>query len=221
MIKNLFIYGSGGFGREVKMLVDQINEHNITWNLLGFIDDDVQKKNKKIVEDFKVIGDSNFLLKYNEEADVIIAIGQPIARKNVYNKIKENLKLSFPNVIHPTSKIEKKTLKLGKGNILSTYSVISTNSSLDDFNHVHMKSLIAHDVKIGSFNNIFPGVNISGAVKIGDICDIGIGSSIRQGVIIPSNVKIGGNSFVLRNIEKNYSYLGVPVKKIFKLKEIH
>ncbi len=220
MIKNLFIYGSGGFGREVKMLVDQINEHKVTWNLLGFIDDDVQKKNKKIVKDFKVIGDSNFLLKYNEEIDVIIAIGQPIARKNVYNKIKENLKLSFPNVIHPTSKIEKKTFKIGKGNILSTYSAISTNVSLDDFNHVHMKSLIAHDVKIGSFNNIFPGVNIGGAVQIENICDIGIGSSIRQGVIIPSNVKIGGNSFVLKNLEKNYSYLGVPVKKIFKLKEV-
>ena len=31
--------GAGGFGREVKMLIDQINEVEKKWNFVGFFDD--------------------------------------------------------------------------------------------------------------------------------------------------------------------------------------
>jgi len=38
-MQDIVIVGAGGFGREVKMLIDQINEKENTYNILGFYDD--------------------------------------------------------------------------------------------------------------------------------------------------------------------------------------
>ena len=38
-MKDLYIIGAGGFGREVAWLVERINDVAPIWNLKGFIDD--------------------------------------------------------------------------------------------------------------------------------------------------------------------------------------
>ena len=41
-LKKLVIFGAGSSGKEIKMLVDEINDKSNTWEIAGFID-----KNKK------------------------------------------------------------------------------------------------------------------------------------------------------------------------------
>ena len=38
-MKDIAIYGFGGFGREVACVIQAINEIEPTWNLVGFFDD--------------------------------------------------------------------------------------------------------------------------------------------------------------------------------------
>ena len=38
-MKNIVIVGAGGVGREVSLIIQQINMLEPTWNLLGYIDD--------------------------------------------------------------------------------------------------------------------------------------------------------------------------------------
>ena len=38
-MKDIAIYGAGGFGREVACLLRKINEQTSQWNLIGFFDD--------------------------------------------------------------------------------------------------------------------------------------------------------------------------------------
>jgi hypothetical protein len=45
-MENIVVVGAGGFGREVKMLIDQINEESPKFNFIGFYDDSVQKGTK-------------------------------------------------------------------------------------------------------------------------------------------------------------------------------
>ena len=40
-MKDIAIYGAGGFGREVACLLRRINEQAPKWNLIGFFDDDI------------------------------------------------------------------------------------------------------------------------------------------------------------------------------------
>ena len=39
-MKDVVIYGAGGFGREIACLLRLINEKCEEWNLMGFLDDD-------------------------------------------------------------------------------------------------------------------------------------------------------------------------------------
>lgn len=54
-MKNIVIIGAGGFGREVKWFIDEINGVNKQWNFIGFVDDNLPKGT--VINDSNVIGD--------------------------------------------------------------------------------------------------------------------------------------------------------------------
>lgn len=43
-MRDIAIYGAGGFGKEVACLLNRINEVNHQWNLIGFFDDIKRKE---------------------------------------------------------------------------------------------------------------------------------------------------------------------------------
>ena len=43
-MKDIAIYGAGGFGREVASLIKRINRIENQWNFVGFFDDDFRYK---------------------------------------------------------------------------------------------------------------------------------------------------------------------------------
>jgi hypothetical protein len=59
-MNDIAIYGCGGFGREVKALIDQINMKGGGFNFIGFFDDGVEKG--KVINNFPVIYILFFLL---------------------------------------------------------------------------------------------------------------------------------------------------------------
>ena len=52
-MKDLYIIGAGGFGKEVAWLAERINEVEEIWNIKGFIDDDASLWGKT-VDDYPV-----------------------------------------------------------------------------------------------------------------------------------------------------------------------
>ena len=38
-MKDIVIIGAGGIGREVAWIIEEINEVNSTWNIVGFVDE--------------------------------------------------------------------------------------------------------------------------------------------------------------------------------------
>ena len=49
-MRNIAIYGAGGFGREVRMLIKQINKSNLEFDFIGYFDDNNEKKGKNFLE---------------------------------------------------------------------------------------------------------------------------------------------------------------------------
>jgi hypothetical protein len=43
-MKKIAVFGTGGFGREVKVLIDQINNNKPQWQFIGFYDDGIPKR---------------------------------------------------------------------------------------------------------------------------------------------------------------------------------
>ena len=97
-MKDIVIFGAGGFGREVACLLNRINKQTSTWNLIGFIDDvkNVSDENKY----GKVLGGIDFLNSYSQELHVVIAIGTPHRVASIVSKV-HNQNIVFPNIYAP------------------------------------------------------------------------------------------------------------------------
>lgn len=208
-MKDLVIVGAGGFGREVAWLVEDINENSNEWNLLGFIDDKYYKKADHI-NGYNIIGDIDWLL--DKDYYVVIAIGDCLSKKVIYNKIK-NTRNKFASLIHPDVKISKH-VDIGEGCIICAGNIITVNIKIGNQVIVNLDSTIGHDAIIKDFSTILPSVNVSGNVTIGECVNVGTGTAIIQGINICDNVIIGAGSVVVKDIIEAGTYVGSPAKKI-------
>ena len=83
-MKKIVIVGAGGFGREVKMLIDQINKNYDEYNFLGFYDDNIPIGT--IINRDKVLGSIDDLANVQDKTNVVIAIGTPDVKKRIIQK---------------------------------------------------------------------------------------------------------------------------------------
>lgn len=214
-MKDIAIYGAGGIGREVACLIRMINESKeiLEWNLIGFFDDDSSLQGAQN-EYGKVIGGINELNTWNKSIHIVIAVGSTNALKAIANKISNPL-VEFPNIVAPSVIfLDKKNVKMGKGNIISTNCTISCHVSIGDFNLFNGSIPIGHDAEIGNYNVIMPSSNISGGVKMGDCNFMGTQSVVLQYLRIGNHVRIGANSVITRHTKDGFLYMGNPAKKM-------
>lgn len=212
-MKDIAIYGAGGFGREVACLIKRINEKEPTWNFIGFFDDNESIWGTKN-EYGEVLGGTNKLNAWNKELALVISIGNPqVLAKIVYNIT--NVNITYPNVIDPTVDfLDPNNVRMGKGNVICAKCMISCNVEMGDFNLYNVGDGVGHDSCIGNYNVIMPNVNISGGVQIGDENLLGVKATVLQYLKIGNRVKLGANSLLMRNAKDGLLYIGNPAKKM-------
>ena len=212
-MKDIVIIGAGGFGREVQWLIERINKRSKTWNLLGYIDDNVEIGT--IINGYEVLGDIKFLRKYNKKINVVCAIGVPEIRGKIIEKLYSLENVSYPNLIDPSVEMSNH-IDMGEGNIICAGSILTVNIKIGDFNIINLDCTIGHDDIIESFVTIYPSVNISGNVIIGAKTEVGTGSKIIQNKVVGSDIIIGANSTVAKSLKSAGTYVGTPAKRINK-----
>lgn len=207
-MKDIAIYGAGGFGREIACLINSINKKEPSWNLIGFFDDGLPKGSSNKYG--SIVGNIADLNSWDSELAIVVAIGSPAILKKIVEKI-TNTKISFPNIISPDIiYYDEVSLKIGKGNVICSRCLISCNVSIGDFNILNGYIPVGHDTSIGSYNVFMPSVNISGEVKIGNCNFMGVSSSILQQITMGNFVRIGAGSVVIRKTKDNNLYIGNP-----------
>lgn len=214
-MKDIAIYGAGGFGREVACLIRIINESldEPRWKVIGFFDDNPALKGTKN-EYGTVLGGRDELNKWETPLDIAIAIGNPQVVKKVAEGI-VNSNVEFPNLIAPkTTFLDKENVQIGKGNIICSDCFISCNVYLGNFNVINGAVRFGHDVTIGNYNTIMPSCNLSGGIIMGDTNFLGVRSIILQYLKVGNNVRIGANSVMIRNAKDGVLYVGNPARKV-------
>lgn len=214
-MKDIAVFGAGGFGREVACLIQIINDSldEPKWNFIGFFDDNAELKGTSN-EYGKVLGGKDEINKWTTPLDIAIAIGTPRVLKLVSDGITNPL-VEFPNVIAPNVQwLDRNNVRLGTGNIICSNCLISCNVEIGNFNILNGFIPVGHDTTIGNYNVVMPSCNISGGVIMGDCNFMGVKSVILQYLKVGNNVKIGAGSILMRNAKDNYLYVGVPALKM-------
>ena len=213
-MKDIAIYGAGGFGREVACLIERINKARETpiWNFIGFFDDGLVKGTKNIFGE--IIGGIDDLNSWNKELNVVFSIATPHILKKVVGKI-TNTNIKFPNLVAPNVNfLHQESLQIGQGNLLFFGTRVSCEVTIGDFNLLNGFVSLGHDVQIGSFNVLGPMVRLSGNVTIQDENIFGVQSIVIQGLKMGYKTKVGANSVIIRNTKDETLYMGNPATRI-------
>lgn len=212
-MKDIAIYGFGGYGREIASIIKSINIVKPTWNIIGFFDDDQSKLGLEN-EYGKVLGGIDFVNSYDKELSVVMAIASPNVLEKIITNI-NNPNLSFPNIIAPTVFFfDKETFNIGYGNVICHHCRVSTDVTMGNFNLINGCCSFGHDVKLGNYNMMQPETRVSGETTIGNKNFFGVRCTILQGLKIGNETRIGAGSFIIRKTKDGQTYFGNPAKML-------
>jgi len=210
-MKDLAIFGAGGFGRETAWMIQEINQDSDQWNLVGFFDDGL--KAGTMVDSLPVLGGMKALNEYHDPIGLVLAVADPATRKALVNKV-INKKISFPQLIHPSAYPGSPLNSFGRGVIITRGVILTTGIQVGDFVIINLATTIGHDALIESYSSIMPQCSISGNVGLGQGSFVGSGVRIVQGITLGDNCIIGAGAVVTKSFPANSRLVGVPAKVI-------
>ncbi len=203
--KKIVIFGAGGHG---KVVLDILLKSKL--KVLGFLDDDAKKINKKVLG-FKILGDRSYLIK-NKTVSVALGIGGNVTREKIFKKVK-SLGIEIVSAIHPQAIIAK-GVKIGEGVVIMPGVIIGPSVVLKEGVVINTSASVDHDCYLNRFCQIWPGAHLAGSVTVGEFSYVGTGASVIQNINIGKNVMIGAGAAVIRNIPDSVTCVGVPAKII-------
>lgn len=211
-LKDIAIFGVGGFGREVLALIKDINKVTPTYNIVGFFDDGYDKG--VMVNGFPNLGKTEDLNKWETPISLAVSIGNPVIKKRVLDKITNPL-VDYPTLIHPLAWIgEKEFVEMGKGCIICAGTLITTNIKMGNFVILNLGCTVGHDTVIGDYAAFMPSVNISGEVTIGEGVYGGTGAKIINQLEIGKYTTVGAGAVVCKTLPGHCTAVGVPARVV-------
>lgn len=211
-MNKIAIFGAGGFGKEVKTIIDRINKHKLgSYQFIGFFDDGLKKGD--MINGFPVLGGIKEVNQFNEQLDLVISIGDPKIKLSIINGI-NNTKINFPTIIDPAAIISDDFVKIGKGCIICAGTIITCNINIGDFVILNLSCTVGHDTTIESYSAFMPSVNISGEVLIKEAVYVGTGAKIINLLEIGKGTIIGAGAVVAKSLPSNCTAVGIPAKPI-------
>ena len=211
-MKDLIIFGAGGFGREVAWAVERINNVTPSWNLLGFMDDDDSVQGTKI-NGYPVLGKTGDVCGYPDVC-FVVAVGSSKTREKIVNNMKAaNPDIKFGTVIDPTVEMSNH-VTIGEGTIICAHTIITVNIEIGSHVIINLDCTIGHDTIIQDYVTLYPSVNISGITTIGHAVELGTGMQIVQGKIVKDYSIVGAGAVVVKDIPAKCTAVGSPAKPI-------
>ena len=189
----LALFGYGGHAREVACQIGQ----EVTF----FVDDQYSNDIAKPISEFNP-----------EEYMMIVAVADSKDRADIVAKLPKETK--YFTFIHPSVHIMDDNIQVGVGSFIGANSILTTNIKLGNHTLLNRGNHIGHDSVAGDFFSMMPNAVVGGNVTLGDNVYLGSCSNIREKINITSDVLIGMNAAVVKDITESGTYVGVPVKKL-------
>jgi sugar O-acyltransferase (sialic acid O-acetyltransferase NeuD family) len=210
-MKDIAIFGAGGLGREIALLIQQINEVSPTWNLLGFYD---EQTFTQPIDGFSYLGSVKELNAVSSELHLVIGIGNCTFKRRVLEQI-DNSYIRFPTLIHPSVQLRDfQFYKIGEGSVICQNVVITTNVKIGKHVLVSPASTLAHDVEIADCCSLMYAVNLAGNVKLNRGVYIGTNATVIQLLEVGENSIVGAGAVVTRSLPANCTAAGLPARII-------
>lgn len=205
-MNRLAILGAGGHGRVVADIA-----HAVGWNEIDFYDDAWTAGAPE--SPAKLIGNTESLLsRVSEYGGCIVAVGNNDIRKQRQAQL-EAAGAILVNLVSPSATLSR-TAVLGTGVVLMPGAVVNAGAVLGKGVIINTLASVDHDCNVGDFCHISPGAHLGGGVSVGGKTWIGIGAVVREYLTIGSDVVVGANAAVIKNVDSGKRVVGVPATEL-------
>ena len=197
-MRDLFIVGAGGLGREAAWTVERINaaSQQPLWRLIGFADDDPAKATGNF-DGYPMLGSVEKASKDHPGASVFIAIGDNAIRRKVYAQLRGH---DFPAMIDPSAQVSP-TTEFKHGTYIACEAVVSVGTEIGKFVIINARAGVGHDSVVGDFSNVAPGVSLSGHTTLGQDVFMGTNSCTAPGRKVGDGATVACGTPVLKDVE--------------------
>lgn len=210
-MNDLVIFSCGGLGREVLELALDVAAAGEPWNVIGFLDDDVDLHGEQI-HGFPVLGGTEWVAEH-PDVHAVVAIGSTAVRRKVVEKLTKAGPIKFATLVHPRAMVGRH-VEIGEGGVVCAGSLLTTDIVLGDHVLINLDCTVGHDAVLKDFVTVAPSVNVSGNVLVGEGCDLGTGSTVIQGKTIGEWSIVGAGAVVVKDLPANITAVGAPAKPI-------
>lgn len=209
MVKKIIIVGASGFGRELVQWIEDINQIERQWDILGFLDDNLNALDGCRC-DYKIIGTIKDWVPNDDEC-FACALAIPEVKYKVVTMLKEK-GAKFATLIHPTALVNKYA-EIGEGVVVTPRSNINPDTKIGDFVSI-LGSGVGHNAVVGNYSTLSGRCSINGCVQVGEKVYIACGVSVAPSKKIGDGAYVGIGSVVISNVKPGTKVFGNPAKKV-------
>lgn len=208
--EKIFIIWSWWHAKVVIDIIEENNIYEITWII------DLYSDKEKFLWYMLInkIDNLDVLLNWENKVNIFLAIWENYIREKEYlYLISKFQKISFPNIIHKSSMISKKTT-LWKWIFIWPWVIINSHSVIWDFTLINTKATIDHDSIIWTFSSIWPWVTMGWWITLWSYSHIWLWANILEKINIWKHSLIWAGSLINKNVPDNVVVYWIPWKVI-------
>ena len=201
-LDKLVIVGASGHGKVIADIA-KLNGYND----IVFLDD-----NEAVDEcaGYPVIGRSCDFSKV--EQDVVVAVGNAKIRSRIQEQY-ESQGFHLVTLIHPNATVAD-SAQIGVGSVVMAGAVINPYAKLGKGCIVNTCASVDHDCEVRDYVHVAVGAHLCGTVEVGAYTWIGAGATVSNNVSICPECMIGAGAVVVKDLDEQGTYVGVPAGKM-------
>ena len=209
-MKQVYIIGAGGFGREVFEWMHDVLEDLEAHEFVGFLDDNSEALDGFDIEASVVGTIKDYSIKENDL--LICAIGDPATKRAVCEPLLESGS-QFLSLIHPSARIGRRC-EIATGVVIGPGVILTCDVSVGAMVMINIMSTAGHDVSVGAWSTVSAHCDLTGGVQLGESVFMGSGARVIPQQIVGESSVIGAGSVVIRPVLKNETVFGNPARPL-------
>ncbi len=208
----IVLVGAGGLGREIALLITQLNAAGAGWDLRGFYDD--RAPAAPTVGGLPYLGTVADLAASPTPLAVAIAVGSSAGRAAVAGRL-ASAQLSFPALVHPEVALRPaQRVALGAGCLVQRGCLLTCDITLGRFVLLNLGCTVGHDAVLEDFCSLMPHANVGGGAHLETGAYLGTNATVIHLVRVGAHTTVGAGAVVVRDLPAGITAVGVPAKPV-------